>query len=137
MSYFIGELDTRLVDELKNHHKLLAPFSFYSELIGGLITVPAGFITDEASVPRIVGAYLLYGGKGKKASVIHDWAYSTQAYSREVADAIFREALHTSQYPEWVVTGMYAGVRIGGWVAWNKKNVPQSPAVQEQMDSLA
>lgn len=125
MSYFIGELDTRLVDERKDLHKLLHSFGFYSSLVGERIDVPFGFVTDFASVPRIVGAWLLYGGKGKKAAVIHDWLYSSQRFTREIADAIFKEALEASGYAKWEVAGMYAGVRLGGWVAWRKDNAPQ------------
>jgi hypothetical protein len=135
VSYFIGELDTRLIDEKKDHHKLLAPFGFYSSLLGETITVPAGFVSDFASVPRIVGAWLLYGGKGKRASVLHDWLYSTQMVSRSVADAIFEEALKASDYAAWEVSGMYAGVRLGGWVAWNKKNVPQPPEIERVIEA--
>lgn len=135
MSYFIGDLDTRLVDEKKDHHKLLAPFGFFSDLLGEAILVPAGFVTDFASVPRIIGAWLLYGGKGKRAAVIHDWTYSSQMVSRSVADAIFEEALKASQYDAWEVKGMYAGVRLGGWVAWNKKNVPQDEEVQRIIEA--
>lgn len=133
MSYFIGDLDTRLVDELQDRHKLLAPFGFYSEHVGLHITVPRGFVTDFASVPRIIGAWLLYGGKGKRAAVIHDWLYSTQMFTRSVCDAIFEEALKTSGYKAWEVGGMYAGVRMGGWVAWDRRNVPQDADVQELM----
>jgi hypothetical protein len=135
MSYFVGDLDSRLVNERKDHHRLLAPFAFYSDLIGETIVVPMGFVTDFASVPRIIGAWLLYGGKGKRAAVIHDWLYSTQKLSRAVADAVFEEALKASGYAAWEVGGMYAGVRVGGWVAWNKKNVPQDRHVEEIMEA--
>jgi hypothetical protein len=135
VSHFLGDVDTRLVDEKKDHHRLLAPFGFHSDLLGEQIWVPVGFITDFASVPRIVGAWLLYGGKGKKAAVIHDWLYSSQMVRRSVADAIFEEALKVSQYKDWEVAGMYAGVRLGGWVAWNKKNVPQDPDVDRIIEA--
>ncbi len=135
MSHFLGELDTRLVDEKKDLHRLLAPFGFYSDLLGESIWVPEGFVTDFASVPRIIGAWLLYGGKGRRAAVIHDWIYSTQMVRRSVGDAIFEEALKASQYDAWEVSGMYAGVRLGGWVAWNKKNVPQEPEVEKLIEA--
>jgi hypothetical protein len=135
VSYFIGELDTRLVDELKDHHKLLAPFAFHSSLLAETVVVPMGFITDFASVPRIIGAWLLYGGKGKRASVLHDWLYSSKLVSRSISDAVFEEALKASGYASWEVSGMYAGVRVGGWVAWNKENVPQTPAVQQVIEA--
>lgn len=135
VSHFVGELDTRLVDEKANLHRLLAPFGFYSDLLGELVEAPQSFVTDFASVPRIVGAWLLYGGKGKRAAVIHDWLYSTQMVRRSVADAVFKEALQASSYAGWEVGGMYAGVCLGGWVAWNRKNVPQDPEIERLIEA--
>lgn len=130
---FIGELDTRLVDEFDNLHRLLAPFGFYSAILGREVTAPADFLTDFASVPRIVGAYLLYGGKGKRAAVIHDLLYHTREVDRKTADAVFHEALAASGYSGLTAGPMWAAVRVGGWVGWSKPNVPQSARVEDVM----
>lgn len=78
-------------DSLK---RLAYPLEFESESLGRVITVPRDFETDLASVPRLPFAYLLFGGVGDPAAVLHDYAYSgREQITREQADALFREAL--------------------------------------------
>jgi hypothetical protein len=141
---FESELDTRLVDEFDNTHKLLAPFAYYSVLLGTLIVAPVGFVTDFASVPRIVLAYLMFGGKGKRAAVIHDLLYSKfmvwvngglRALTREECDAVFKEALQATGYSNFTVWCMYQGVRFGGAARFNRPNVPQEPQVAATMEA--
>lgn len=135
MSQFTTPLRTELIDELDDIHELLAPLVYESNLLG-TVTVPAGFRTDFASVPRMVGAYLMFGGKGKRAAVIHDWAYSGGLnVDRETADLIFREALQASGYGALTVWAMYQGVRFGGEPHFNAPNVPQTPHVVAAMEA--
>jgi hypothetical protein len=137
MSQFLTDLDTRLVCEFDNTHRLLAPFAYQSDLLGKVVVVPEGFVTDYASVPRIIGAYLLYGDKGKRAGVVHDFLYSTQLADRKTCDLVFREALIASGYSAWEYEPMYAAVRLGGGSHWAKPNVPQTLEVQAYMDQAA
>src|SRR4051812_2279337 len=68
-----------------------------------LIVAPAGFVTDLASIPRIVWSVYPPDGPWVKAAIIHDFLYYTQgtgiwydhrgvsrnrSYSRAEADAI-------------------------------------------------
>jgi hypothetical protein len=62
-----------------------------------VIIVPAGFVTDLASVPRVPFAYLLAGGKAQKAAVVHDYLYVMALGSKEDADNIFKEAMGVSK----------------------------------------
>lgn len=137
MSRFLTSgLKTDLVDEFDDIHELLEPLVYESDLLGRRVEVPTGFRTDFASVPRIVGAYLLFGGKGKRAAVVHDFLYSGGlAVTREVADQVFREALIASGYGWLTVRAMYAGVRLGGASHFNGPNVPQAPVVAAQMEA--
>lgn len=145
---FGGYLDTRLIHD--DQHVLLARFRFFSVILGGWILVPKGFITDFASVPRIVGAYLLFGGRGKRASVIHDWLYALGLldpvkWPRELCDRIFKEALEASthlkdgvevkSYSAFTIQAMYLGVRIGGGSGYKGPNLPQEPAVDAVIDA--
>jgi hypothetical protein len=134
VSRFLTDLDTRLVCEFDNTHRLLAPFAYESDLLKRIIVVPQDFVTDFASVPRMIGAYLLFGDKGKRASVVHDWLYSTQLAERKTCDQVFREALIASGYAAWEYEPMYAGVRLGGGSHWQKPNVPQPVHVDEMIE---
>lgn len=106
--------------------KLLDPLTFCSAIVDRVITVPAGFTTDFASVPRIPLAFLLTGDTAHEAAVVHDWLYVTGIYDRATADAIFREAMAAMGEPvvkNWL---MWAGVRLGGWVPWSRHNHSES-----------
>lgn len=134
-AYLTPGPDTRLEDEFADTHRLLAPFGFYSVRLGREIWVPADFLTDYASVPRLVGAYLLFGGKGKRAALIHDWMYSggVVGITRDLADEVFAEALAVSGYSSFTISCMYRGVRIGGAKRFAAPNVPQEAHVEAQM----
>lgn len=80
--YIITEEFTYVVDSLDN------PFTE--------ITVPAGFITDLASVPFPLSKIFKPDGRWAKAAVIHDYLYenySTDPVTRIIYDAIFLEGM--------------------------------------------
>ncbi len=101
---------------------LEAPYSYYVTVPGGeTITVPAGYVTDFASVPRLfwtMGIDPL--GKPARAAIIHDYLYSTGGriktppYTKAEADRIFYDAmgaLGVGSVKRWL---MYQAVRVGG-----------------------
>lgn len=100
--------------------RLTAPLVYQSDVAKMTFTVPAGFVTDLASVPRIPIAYLLAGGTSNEASVVHDFIYSTHPVPRNIADAVLREASAVTGVPAWRRWLMWVGVRIGGGGShWN------------------
>ena len=74
--------------------------------------IPAGSTTDLASVPRLPLAYSLFGGRGRRAAILHDYLYEHR-YPREYADLAFREALR-GEVPAWAGALMYGAVRVFG-----------------------
>jgi hypothetical protein len=102
--------------------KLLEPFLFTVELAGGkaYYMVPAGFVTDGASVPRWPGMYWLFGGKATKSACAHDWLYSEVNSEREYADEVFYAAMRNEERA-WRRGVMWLGVRLGGWLPWYKR----------------
>lgn len=114
---FIGHLSVERLES--GEWVLLAPLEYASKRHGMTVTVPQGFTTDFASVPRLPFAYALFGDRGHKAAVIHDYLYATKSVSRSVADSIFKEALSEIE-PGWRAWAMWLGVRIGGWWIYNK-----------------
>ena len=113
-----GEFLTKLRDERVSaggrDRVLLAPLAYYSPLLNVIIIVPAGFVTDYASVPRAPLTYWLFGGVGDEAAVIHDYAYDGGLCTRSMADEIYREALEACGVPAWQRGPMYAAVRVFG-----------------------
>jgi hypothetical protein len=111
------------------------------------VRVPAGFLTDFASIPRLLWNILPPTGSYGKAAVVHDRLYKTRRVckprrmgtsaflcgsvlcpicgvlrpvTRAEADATLFEAMSVLNVPaatRWVI---YLGVRIGGWWAWRQ-----------------
>ena len=87
------------------------------------ITVPAGFETDLASVPRVPIAYLAWGDRAHREAVLHDFLYSIGAdpdLPRVECDEQFRQAMILRGNPWWIYQPMYLGVRLGGWTNYKK-----------------
>jgi hypothetical protein len=97
------------------------PLHYYSKLTNVEYEVPVGFVTDFATVPRWAVIYLLTANTGHRAALLHDYLYRLKLVKRRCADAIFFEALVVDGEPLWRCYLMWAGVRLGGWVAWNRK----------------
>lgn len=107
-------------------------FRFWSPLLAApplefldLITVPEGFVTDLASVPRVPIAWLLAGGCANGPAVLHDFLYAHKWPSKALADAVFYEAMgvhrpemgfvQVGQPKRWA---MYTMVKLFGRRAW-------------------
>ncbi|MGV7219654.1 DUF1353 domain-containing protein [Bradyrhizobium sp. UFLA05-112] len=88
---------------------------------GGLkaVTVPKGFVSDLASVPRIFWSALRPDGTYAYAAIIHDYLYWTQTIPRENADAILKSSMEDFQVDGLTVTAIYNAVRVGGASAWS------------------
>ena len=135
MSVFTTPLQVRHHDD--NTWTLVAPFSYDvgCEGSGETISVPAGFRTDFASVPRAL--WWLYNPTGRwgKAAVIHDWLYHNAGlpivvgrnvyrqprsviYTRREADRIFLEGMRVLRVRWSARRTMYTAVRLGGRWPW-------------------
>lgn len=94
--------------------RLTAALVYWSDLLKRLVIVPKGFVTDFASVPRLPVAYLLAGGEANEAAIVHDYLYHSHEVARDVADAVFEEAMAVTGQPWWRRKLMWAGVRLFG-----------------------
>ena len=123
MSKFLSALDGRSVDD--KLWLLLSPLHYESDILGP-IKVPLGFMTDFASVPRVPIAYMLFGDRAHRESVIHDYLYRTDSVPRATysqANNVFLEAMKVRGKGYFVRYAMYWGVVLGGWTAYHKKRV--------------
>lgn len=140
---------TRLTTDAYDPSGVIQPGEFvvandlwYHRPIGESIKVPRGFITDFASIPKIV--QLVPGfdvnGDSRPAAVLHDYLYCEVGkvdvwtgpmklraeYTREECDEIFAEALTVLKHNSFVVAAMYSGVAVGGWQYWgNRRKTPR------------
>lgn len=98
-----------------------APLRYASALLGRIIEVPAKFPTDAESCPRwlpVVNS--LFGNIADMPAVIHDRLYFTAEVSRKKADQVLVEAMRVCGIPSWRRQGVYWGLRLVGWTAWNE-----------------
>lgn len=83
-----------------------------------IITVPAGYKTDFASVPRAFWSIFPPFGKYSSAAVIHDYLYGTRSRPRKECDKIFLECMEVLGV-NWITRHtLYRSVRMFGMFAY-------------------
>ena len=83
------------------------------------VVVPVGFVSDLASIPRII--WVLFSPWDiALESLFHDQLYRQQPVRRVVADAALMSMLEERECVWYVRWAVYLGVRMFGWLAWNK-----------------
>lgn len=112
MSAFTTPLQLEYLDGI--HYKLIAEFDFASEQAERIIRVPAGFVTDFASIPRFFWRVLPPTGQYGKAAVVHDYLYGVGLVARPVADRVLLEGMLVLGVPHWKARIIYAAVRVFG-----------------------
>lgn len=106
-------------------YEVIDDIVYRSAILGGDLTIPRGYVTDLASVPKAPLMWWMAGGTGNEAAVVHDWLYTAHTFngkkiSRATADAVLREAITASedkQAPGWL---MWLAVRIAGGGSWKE-----------------
>lgn len=95
--------------------RLLAPFTIKG------VTVPAGFITDFASVPWFADGLFPSFGPYVPAAIPHDYLYDRggklpdgKTFTRAQADKLFLDVMADLNIPWWKRSIMYRAVRLAG-----------------------
>ncbi len=98
---------------------------YESDIAKRVIEIPAGFETDLASIPRSFMGLIPVNGKHRNAAIVHDYLYVTKPdwCSRSLADSVFLEAMQVLGESRLRRAAMYAAVRVGGWVYWNRCSI--------------
>lgn len=114
MSSFTSPADLRMLGNYR--WMVLAPFEYHvgSFPSATVITVPAGTVTDLASVPRVLWAVFPPHGRWAKAAIIHDYLYGHGIRDKTFADRTFLEAMVVLGVPQWQRRLMYHAVRLFG-----------------------
>mgnify|MGYP001206222236 CR=1 FL=1 len=84
------------------------------------VTVPFGFVTDFASIPRVFWSVLPPDGTYAYAAVVHDYLYWTQTRPKKEADQILKMAMEDFEVGTTTVGTIYKAVRLAGQMAWNE-----------------
>jgi len=118
MSSFTEDLVTRKLSARLRSVEIPFEYHIGSEDLDETITVPKGFVTDFATVPRFLWPIFPPDGEYAQAAVLHDFMYNRRMYIRKRADKIFLEAMGVLEVPVWKQRIMYRGVRLFGWIPW-------------------
>jgi hypothetical protein len=95
----------------------------YRSSEGRLLTVPAGFRTDLASVPAVLRWLAPSDWKTARSGALHDcgyrwfelWAIERHRMDRHLYDGLRADGVGWSR-----ARGMQAVVWVAGWKAWNR-----------------
>lgn len=132
-------LDNKYAPSIRSGRSLWAlyhPLSYRPSNGEDVVTVPQGFRTDLASVPRWAWALIPPDGPWVKGAVVHDYLYKTKGtgiwyqqplgitrampYTRAEADWIFRDAL-ANRGVDWLRRNiLWLSVRLGGVCGWGR-----------------
>jgi hypothetical protein len=129
---------TRLVIEdtdQPGQWRVTAPL-VWSDPTYGTLVVPAGTITDLASIPhqlRDFGAFGWYPfdptGPSRRPAVGHDYLYATGVWPKDKADRFLRDALLAEGVSAGTAGAFYWAVRLFGGPAWRDSRRAASKAV--------
>lgn len=118
MSSFTTPLELEYIDG--DNWRLTAGFE-YDSVNDWKIIVPAGFVTDFASIPRLLWNIVPPAEGYGKAAVIHDYLYrytpdgpNKTWWSRRDADGVFLEAMGVLAVPAWKKWPIWLAVRVFG-----------------------
>jgi len=88
---------------------------------GDLIAIPKDFVTDFASVPRLLWSFIPPRGDHDLAALIHDYLYKVCYLNRLFADLEFLYWLLKTGNKRKKAMAMYRAVRIWGGKWWKPK----------------
>ena len=97
---------------------LLEPMTYMVGTTGIGITVPAGFVTDYATIPEWLWSLYSPHDQYSRAAIVHDYLYWSQLCTRPQADNLFMIAMKESEVPQSTRQNVYAGVHLFGSVSW-------------------
>ncbi|HHR3990228.1 TPA: DUF1353 domain-containing protein [Salmonella enterica] len=115
---------TPAILEMLDHFlwRVYEPFEFYlSDDISDIISVPAGFITDFATIPRIFWTFMPPDGKYSKTAIIHNWIYDNALRTKKEADLILLDRMTVLGVPKWKRIVMHLAVRWFGRGMYGKE----------------
>lgn len=82
------------------------------------IVVPAGFVTDLDSVPRVPFAYTAFKGRAVKSAVLHDFLCEKEGFPWKKGAGIFLEAMKDEGLPWHIRWPIYLAVRGYGMASF-------------------
>ena len=117
---FKEEYITLEVPKSGDIRKTLSPLTYYSEILDKTIKVPLYMLTDLGSIPQVLQGIFPKDGKAMFAYILHDCLYQSGILTRKQSDDVLEEAMNTLGVTWWRRKSVREGLRVGGFIAWNK-----------------
>jgi hypothetical protein len=94
----------------------------------GRVVVPAGTVTDLASIPRFLRDREAFdpNGASRRPAVVHDFLYASACFDKPRADRFLRDALLVEGVKRPIAVTYYYAVRWFGGAAWNGHRARQA-----------
>jgi hypothetical protein len=99
---------------IDNYYDLTTRLGFFSERANREIWAEAGFRTNFVTGRKLFVVRKIVQDKMNPAAVVHDVLYATGALPREMADAIFRDAMLVLGVASWRAWAAWLAVRTFG-----------------------
>lgn len=151
---FLTHLDERVYKP--GEWALLAPLrwcSVHPWMPGVLLEfeAPRAYVTDHASIPRLLHGPLRKDGPSRRSGTGHDWLYCSKkvtlryltsglveevAIERKLADVMLPIMMASDKCSEFSQDAYYAAVRCFGWRYWNKRKNGLQPDYDFAPDSF-
>lgn len=134
----MSSFNSPLIAEDSNNGKyrrIFVEFSYERGRLGSdnKITVPKGFITDGASVPKWAwGLGFSPWGEYSKAAVLHDWLYAQQELTKLESDNEFLESMEALTVNTFKRNLMFKMVRWFANGAWKEHKSLMHPEIIAQ-----
>jgi len=127
-----------------NVWRVVDSFKFYigEEADQRWARVPAGFLTDGATIPRLLWWLLPPWDTYSQAAALHDYLCEYAVLyekgepvpcSRKEADRIFKDAMKVSGVGVWPRQAMYVAVRL--WTKFGKRKSPYVVDLKRRLDA--
>jgi uncharacterized protein DUF1353 len=122
----VGTFDTRFLEEPGGDRSILVTrsnFRFIDSKHRRWTLRVSGRPLDGASIPRLLWTAVggPFEGDHRIPSLLHDEAYATKRYPRDIADRMFYEALRYYGVNAIKARTMWFAVRVFGAKPWNDK----------------
>lgn len=104
--------------ELLSKMKVLLKFKTGEEFI---FVIPKGFVTDFASIPRLLWSMYPPDGKHRGGAIPHDMGYAIKAYKR-LMDEMFKQLLRSEKVDDSVVNIFFSAVNWFGFSAYKNRS---------------
>ena len=112
------------------YYVLASPLPFKLGENHDTITIPKGFVTDLASIPRPLWSALPRDGKYMSAAILHDYLYWDQRCTRDEADTILKLEMQEFGVSKSVVTDVYQGVHLFGASSWRQNTKAKNSTIR-------